>query len=366
MADNSVLGLFTDPFQYVARQNEMQDQSARRFAEMTPMQQAQYGIYKGAGQLGGGLAGLMGVQDPALQQISNRNAILRQANMNDPASIIEAAQKLADIGDLQGSLGLQQLAQRARAEQLQSQVQASQIVRNLRERPAASSELSKLQAERADLIAEFGENDPRVKEINALIAKKTEAGGGIGAEIAAGLSPLVGAMAGAQAKKAGETGGGEVGKQVASIQGKYTALGSIKDAIDMLDKGIYSGGYGPMQEAAAKYAGGLIRKDRLANTQEFRAYIGDVVIPRLQEFGGNDSVEELNYLRSVMAGDTSLEGTALKNILKRADSKIRSGISRLEEQQKAITTGKPLPIGDTSAAPAQRIRTYNPTTGKLE
>lgn len=190
MADNSVLGLFTDPFQYVARQSEMQDQSARRFAEMTPMQQAQYGIYKGAGQLGGGLAGLMGVQDPALQQISNRNAILRQANMNDPASIIEAAQKLADIGDLQGSLGLQQLAQRARAEQLQSQVQASQIVRNLRERPAASSELSKLQAERADLIAEFGENDPRVKEINALIAKKTT-GKGIGAEIAEGLAGVL-------------------------------------------------------------------------------------------------------------------------------------------------------------------------------
>lgn len=366
MADNSVLGLFTDPFQYVARQNEMQDQSARRFAEMTPLQQAQYGIYKGAGQLGGGLAGLMGVQDPALQQISNRNAILRQANMNDPASIIEAAQKLADIGDLQGSLGLQQLAQRARAEQLQSQVQASQIVRNLRERPAASSELSKLQAERADLIAEFGENDPRVKEINALIAKKTEAGGGIGAEIAAGLSPLVGAMAGAQAKKAGETGGGEVGKQTANIQGKYTALSSIKDALDMLDKGIYSGGYGPAKELVAKYSGGIIRKDRLANTQEFRSYIGDIVIPRLQEFGGNDSVEELSYLRSVMAGDTSMEGDAIKNILKRADGKIKAGISRLEKQQEAITTGKPLPIGDTSAAPAQRVRTYNPTTGKLE
>ena len=112
MADNSVLGLFTDPFQYVARQNEMQDQSARRFAEMTPMQQAQYGIYKGAGQLGGGLAGLMGVQDPQLQIISNRNAILRQANLNDPESITAAAQRLADIGDLQGAYSLGELAQK--------------------------------------------------------------------------------------------------------------------------------------------------------------------------------------------------------------------------------------------------------------
>lgn len=112
MADNSVLGLFTDPFQYVARQNEMQDQSARRFAEMSPMQQAQYGIYKGASQLGGGLAGLMGVQDPQLERISARNAILRQANLNDPESITAAAQRLADIGDLQGAYSLGELAQK--------------------------------------------------------------------------------------------------------------------------------------------------------------------------------------------------------------------------------------------------------------
>lgn len=367
MATESIVGgLFgMTPQAYEAEQQALADREALQYARLKPFERVAYGAYGAGQQLGRGLGGLMGVEDPQLKVISARNAVLGEVDQTNPRSILSAAVKLQQI-DPQGASQLMTLARQVDAANTERLVKESQIVRNLRERPASSSELSKLQAERADLIAEFGENDPRVKEINALIAKKTEAGGGIGAEIAAGLSPLVGAMAGAQAKKAGETGGGEVGKQVASIQGKYTALGSIKDAIDMLDKGIYSGGYGPMQEAAAKYAGGLIRKDRLANTQEFRAYIGDVVIPRLQEFGGNDSVEELNYLRSVMAGDTSLEGTALKNILKRADSKIRSGISRLEEQQKAITTGKPLPIGDTSAAPAQRIRTYNPTTGKLE
>ena len=109
MADNSVLGLFTDPYQYVMRQNEMQDQSARRFAELTPMQQAQYGIYRGASQLGGGLAGLMGVQDPQLQAIGARNALLRQTNMNDPEAIRGAASRLAEMGDLAGSYALQEI-----------------------------------------------------------------------------------------------------------------------------------------------------------------------------------------------------------------------------------------------------------------
>ena len=189
MADNSVLGLFTDPYQYVMRQNEMQDQSARRFAEMTPMQQAQYGIYRGASQLGGGLAGLMGVQDPQLQIISQRNAVLREIDQTDPQSIIAGARKLQQI-DPQGAASLVNAARQVEAARMQRAVQESQIVRNLRERPTSRSELAKLQDDRAELVAQFGENDPRVKQFDDLIAKKTT-GKGIGAEIAEGLAGVL-------------------------------------------------------------------------------------------------------------------------------------------------------------------------------
>ena len=205
------------------------------------------------------------------------------------------------------------------------------------------SELGKLLQERAKL-------DPvKDKEsydaYNAKI-KKLTTGGGIGSEIAAGLSPIMGAIAKGQAEKSGETGGAAVGKETAAIQGKYTALSSIKDALDVVERGIYAGGYGPMEEALAKYGAGVVgNKNRLVNTEEFRAYIGDVVIPRLQEFGGNDSVEELKYLRSVMAGETTLEKASIERILKNADKKIRSGIQRLEAQQKAIGKGEQLPVG---------------------
>ena len=353
MATDSIMGLFQTPEQYQLSQQQAQMEQARAYAAQDPMQRAVAGQYFAGGQLGRALGG----EDPMLKMQSIRAQVMQQVDQTNPQSLAQAAQALNQAGDVQGARALAQAAQEAAVKQ-------SQVTRNLRERPASTSELSKLQGERDDIIKEFGENDPRVKEINALIAKKTT-GGGIGSEIAAGLAPLVGAVAVSQAKKMGEAGGTEVGKQVSNIQGKYTALGSIKDAVDMLDKGIYSGGYGPMQEAAAKYAGGILRKDRLANTQEFRAYIGDVVIPRLQEFGGNDSVEELNYLRSVMAGDTSMEGTAIKNILQKADRKIRAGIDRIEKQQTAVTTGKPLPVGDTATTPKVTKR-FNAQTNQLE
>ena len=164
MADNSVLGLFTDPYQYVMRQNEMQDQSARRFAEMTPMQQAQYGIYRGASQLGGGLAGLMGVQDPGLQLISARNAVLREIDQTDPQSIIAGARKLQQI-DPQGAASLVNMAreaekvnlQRQESEALvsQRQAQAKEREQTTAQKTARATALVKqgYSAEEADAIA---------------------------------------------------------------------------------------------------------------------------------------------------------------------------------------------------------------------
>ncbi len=200
--------------------------------------------------------------------------------------------------------------------------------------------------------------------MEALIAKTTQAKPSIGSEIAAGLSPIMGAMAGAQAKKAAEASGTEVGKQIATIEGKYTAKNAVTDALDVLTKGIYAGGYGPLQEGLAKYTAGIIGSpERLARTEEFRAYIGNVVIPRLSEFGGNDSVEELKYLRSVMAGETTLEPKAMVRILKKAEKNIDRGIQRLEKQTQSIQQGKALPTGPVDVKPRKR---WNPETGQVE
>lgn len=394
MATDNISGLFATPEQYQQAQRAQVQAQLAREAEMDPYAKVNYlaGMSGyGLGQLAGGI---MGAQDPQLKLQSMRQQVLQGTDQTDPNSLAQAAQALNQAGDTAGARQLAQLAQEAALKQ-------SQITRNTREARAAANkvvevdgrqvlvntvsgekiadlgavsnkvgalpEVAKLQQYREQLVTQFGESDPRVKEIDAAIAKATRQGKTLEETMGAGLGAIASAMAGAQAKKAAEAGGTEVGKQTANVQGKYTALGSIKDAVDMLDKGIYSGGYGPAQELAAKYAGGILRKDRLANTQEFRAYIGDVVIPRLQEFGGNDSVEELNYLRSVMAGDTSMEGSAIKNILQKADRKIRAGIDRLEKQQTAVTTGKPLPIGDTSAPSAPKAtKRFNPATGQVE
>ena len=139
--------------------------------------------------------------------------------------------------------------------------------------------------------------------------------------------------------------GTDIGQQMAGIEGKYTAIDAITGARNMLDKGIYAGYWGGPRMAATKMSAGLIGdKEKVVNTERFRAYVGDIVIPRLQEFGGNDSVEELNYLRQVMAGDLQMEPESLGAILDSAETKIKRGIERLQRQRQSMESGTLPPL----------------------
>jgi hypothetical protein len=148
-------------------------------------------------------------------------------------------------------------------------------------------------------------------------------------------------------KSADVAAGKIVGEAQATIDNKYSAITSLKSARALLDKGIYAGPYAPLAQGAAKYSGGLIGdRKKVINTETFLSEIGNTVIPRLQEFGGNDSVEELKYLRDVQGGRIDLEPETLRNILNSAEKKINQGIERLKLQSQAIEKGKPLPLGE--------------------
>ena len=387
---NSLFGITPESLQ--AQRDQALQQEAMQYAKMDPFQRATAGIYAGANKLGGAIGGMLGAQDPEMMRMQQRQQLLQGIDIGDPKALRERASAAMQNNDYAAA---QQLTTRAdeieakrastakdvaaanreRQQSIPNDIQKANTIAAVKQaiRTLESGEqtpdvkaalqvykdqLSALEAtgtkptqsDLGKLLAERAALDP-VKDKAAYDAysakiKKLTTGGGIGSEIAAGLGPILGAIAEAQAKKSGEAGGTDVGKQTAAVQGKYTALTSIKDALDVVERGIFAGGYGPMQEALTKYGGGMVgNKNRLVNTEEFRAYIGDVVIPRLQEFGGNDSVEELKYLKSVQAGETTLEKTSIERILKNADKKIRSGILRLEKQQEAIRKGTQLPVG---------------------
>jgi hypothetical protein len=159
--------------------------------------------------------------------------------------------------------------------------------------------------------------------------------------------------------------GTAVGTAVASIETQFNLKTAIGDALGLLNKGIYAGAFGPEKTFAAKYAG-LGNAQKVENTEVFLSNIGEIVIPRLQQFGGNDSNEELRYLQKVVAGEQRLEPGAMRRILISAEKKIQNNIRRLERQAQGELPTGPMdqpPAGASTPRPAQR---WNPVTKKLE
>jgi hypothetical protein len=99
MADSQVLGLFTSPEQYQANQMAQFRQQAANEVQLNPFQQAAVGMRQAGYQLGGGIGGAMGGQDPQLQKIAKRQALLSQLDQSNPQSYMQVAKLAAENGD---------------------------------------------------------------------------------------------------------------------------------------------------------------------------------------------------------------------------------------------------------------------------
>ena len=117
MATSIVEGLFgLTPQMY---QNQQYQQDLNRgisMAQLSPGAAAQAGLQASVGQLGRGIAGAMGIEDPQLKLISARNTIAQQIDQTNPESILKGAQMLAQMGDQQGAFALADFARKAQVQ----------------------------------------------------------------------------------------------------------------------------------------------------------------------------------------------------------------------------------------------------------
>lgn len=386
----------------------LRDAQAQQFAQMPVQQQLASNVGKYAGRVGQGLLRAAGIEDPMLAQASKMRELAAQFDTStaegmmqyakalqsvNPALAQQAATKAREMALTEAKIDSEKALATQRGREKEAADPRQQFIRSIAGKVTPQSLQTFSETGRyQDLIyltkdekgvkppADFlavavelghGEKDKigdytaeQVKAINQTLldrsVKTKKAGAGTGATV------YVDTMGKKAAESAGAAGGKAVGESTAQIQGKEDALTAVGSALSLLKSGVYAGGYGPMQAAIAKYTPVGSQK-RLANTEQFISTIGEVVIPRLQEFGGNDSVEELRYLRSVVGGEITYEKEALKSILESAERKIRRGIARVQQQQKAVQEGKPLPT-DVTAQPAapKATKRYNPATGALE
>jgi hypothetical protein len=301
MAASEILGLFTTPQQY--QQNQLAQFQNRAFQEvqLDPFQQAALGARTAGYQLGQGVGGALGGQDPQLQLIARRQQLLSQLDQSDPTSFARVAKMASDAGDQELAFGVAEAGRKAQSEinlaTQRAREGADPFQQLLRAGKFTPESLAKYQetGNVADLRDIEKTKDDVVVVGNALVSKSTGLPIYQGEKpekysdfarklIEAGLTPgtepfqrrmlehinaetkgaaqgkgnvFLGGISvdtGAAAKAAGTV----IGEGVANIESQYSLQTGIGDALKLIDKGIYAGAYGPEKGFVAKFSGGAI------------------------------------------------------------------------------------------------------------
>ena len=365
----SLFGVTAD--QYQRNRDLEKDRLAFQLAQADPDTFTNFLAQSGGRGLGNIIGRALGGVDPELQRISRRQQIMGMIDPSQPETFEMAAQAALEGGDQQLAFGLR--TERANYERkvLESNALIAQRTRENEPKPFVignslvspegtvlysgpdAAKYSGIAKELIDAGFEPGSEEFKARMREYIDNKSKGAAKGTG-NVTIGS---IGVDTGEASKAAGKV----VGANVANIDTQYSLLTAFNDAVSLLDNGIYGGAYGPEQAAATKYSLGLLgNKDKLVNTEVFLANIGEIVIPRLQAFGGNDSNEELKYLQRVVAGDQRLEPAAMKRILGSAEKKTRNNLARLKKQAEGE-----LPTGPINEPPTTPVPTKRYVGGKI-
>lgn len=401
------------PEMYDQTQQSNIDAQALQYAKLDPFERASYGISRSANMLAGALGRSLGGVDPEREKIIMQQDLLSTLDLSDTASLLEGARRANQMGlpqlasnlvdrfrALQESISL--TAQREAAAKASLATAGRERLQGVDKDIQVANELSTIQ-DTLDQLRNLPASPERDRAINLQTTRFTQlerlttkeqkekystfGQGLIDAGLTPGTEPFIKRMneylnsqvegtkkgtgnvtigginldTGAAAKKASEI----IGTNVANVENQFSLQTAYKDALSLLNQGIYGGAFGPEKQFVAKYTG-VGSPEKVRNTEVFMANIGEIVIPRLVQFGGNDSNEELKYLQNVVAGNQRLEPESMKRILASAEKKVQKNIERLRVQTQAGQTGTPLPITPVSAPTQTPTKRWNPQTRTLE
>lgn len=84
------------PLDYQQAQQAALQQQASSYAQLNPLQRAAQGMYQAGSNLGGGIAGLMGIQDPMVEKASKIESILQGSDQTSAQGFMDLYKKFSD------------------------------------------------------------------------------------------------------------------------------------------------------------------------------------------------------------------------------------------------------------------------------
>ena len=172
MATDSIVGgLFgMTPESYQDTRQLLEQRQALQQAQLDPYEAVNYMAARAGQQLGRGLGGLLGGQDPQLQRISQFQNLASQADLSTPEGYINFGKQLMSVDPQRGALAIQRGQQMAR-----EQAESSAIVtlREAQAKKANEYQMATTSSERNRKL--ISEADVALKERRPLTAQQESA-----------------------------------------------------------------------------------------------------------------------------------------------------------------------------------------------
>jgi hypothetical protein len=165
MATDNMSGLFSTPEQYQQAQNQAALARGVQLAELDPFQRASAQLYQGGYMAGGVLGG----QDPQLQMATARQSILKGLDQTSATGLREAAQKLADMGDIQGANALAQQSVAIQAKIDEKQAAREQVLTLGREKIQSAEQIA---SERNALMSQIAQMNAALRGANSDVQRQ--------------------------------------------------------------------------------------------------------------------------------------------------------------------------------------------------
>lgn len=172
MATDQV-SLFQTPEQYqmgqfLAQQQAAQNQAAQ-YAQLDPTQRAAYGAYSAGNMIGGLVGRALGGEDPQLKMLSARQQVLQGVDQTSSKDLAMAAQKLSEIGDIQGANALAQQAIAIQSKIDERQAMREQALILAREKMQSSEQIA---ADRNAIMLEIAKMNAALRGANSDVQRQ--------------------------------------------------------------------------------------------------------------------------------------------------------------------------------------------------
>jgi hypothetical protein len=369
------------------------NQEANAYAQLDPFQRASAGLYRGGSQLGGAIGRMLGGQDPEMQRMQQRQALLQGLDQTDPQSWLSVASKLSGANDFAGAQEAVAKAQQLRAAGTQNRLDEATIGSKLSEKStpemknAAAVAGSKAQpgtpeftaaykTELARLTTKEGTRD-QIKEVGVALGSNkpvytVQTAAGIqqvtfeqdetGKQV---MKPYVGAVdratvkVSASATTVGENqfaknlGGGQADSLLASqvlAQDAANIIDTNKTARSLLKAGAITGtgaDFFVSLNSGLKQAGiDFGYADAAANSQAYTAALGSNVGRLIKQFGAGTGLSDADraYAEQMAAGKISITRAAIEKILDINDKAAKGVITRHNKSASGVKSQIPLTV----------------------